>query len=78
MLAQVCDLEPGEFIHSFGDVHVYNNHFEQVELQLSREPKKLPTMKLNPAIRDIEKFTFEDFELVNYEHHPLIKGMVSV
>jgi thymidylate synthase len=78
MLAQVCDLEVGEFVHSFGDVHLYNNHFEQVKLQLSREPKKLPVMKLNPAIKDIEKFTFEDFELIGYEHHDHIKGTVSV
>lgn len=78
MLAQVCDLEPGEFIHTFGDLHLYNNHVEQVELQLSREPLPLPIMKLNPEIKDIEGFTFEDFELVNYQHHPHIKGVVSV
>ena len=78
MLAQVCDLEVGEFVHSFGDVHIYNNHMEQAQLQVSRDPKPLPTMKLNPAIKDIEKFTGDDFELVNYEHHPHIKGAVSV
>ena len=78
MLAQVCDLEVGEFVHSFGDVHLYNNHFDQVELQLSRETKPLPMMKINPAIKDIEQFTFEDFELVGYEHHAPIKGAVSV
>jgi len=78
MLAQVCDLEVGEFVHSFGDVHLYNNHFDQVELQLSREPKKLPVMKMNPTIKNIEDFTFEDFELVGYEHHEHIKGIVSV
>jgi len=78
MLAQVCDLEVGEFVHSFGDVHLYNNHFDQVELQLSREPKKLPVMKMNPTIKHIEDFTFEDFELVGYEHHEHIKGKVSV
>lgn len=78
MLAQVCDLEVGEFVHSFGDVHLYNNHFDQVELQLSRETKPLPMMKINPAIKDIEQFTFEDFELVGYEHHDPIKGAVSV
>ena len=78
MLAQVCDLGLGEFVHSFGDVHLYNNHVEQAQLQLTREPKSLPTMKLNPAIRDIDGFTFEDFELVNYEFHPHIKGAVSV
>ena len=78
MLAQVCDLEVGEFVHSFGDVHLYNNHFDQVELQLSREPKSLPIMKMNPNIKNIEDFTFEDFELVGYEHHEHIKGKVSV
>jgi thymidylate synthase len=78
MLAQVCDLGLGEFVHSFGDVHLYNNHIEQAQLQLTREPKPLPTMKLNPAIRDIDGFTFDDFELVNYEFHPHIKGAVSV
>jgi thymidylate synthase len=78
MLAQICDLEPGEFVHTFGDLHIYNNHIDQVKLQLSREPLKLPTMKLNPNIKNIEDFTFEDFELVNYQHHPHIKGAVSV
>ncbi|MFT6002440.1 MAG: thymidylate synthase, partial [Flavobacteriales bacterium] len=75
---QVCDLEYGDFIHTFGDVHLYNNHIEQTELQLSREPKALPTMKLNPEIRSIFDFTYEDFELVNYDPHPHIKGEVSV
>ena len=78
MVAQVCDLEPGEFIHTFGDVHVYNNHREQIELQLTREPKPLPTMKLNTEIKSIFDFDFNDFELVNYEFHPPIKGAVSV
>jgi thymidylate synthase len=78
MVAQVCDLKPGDFIHTFGDVHLYNNHQEQVDLQLTREPKPLPTMKLNPEIKSIFDFTFEDFELVNYEYHPHIKGAVSV
>jgi thymidylate synthase len=78
MVAQVCDLEYGEFIHSFGDVHLYNNHFEQAELQLSREPKSLPTMKMNPNVKNILDFTFEDFELIDYEYHPHIKGAVSV
>lgn len=78
MLAQVCDLELGEFVHSFGDVHLYNNHIEQAELQMSREPKALPVMKLNPAIKTIDGFKFEDFELVNYDFHPHIKGAVSV
>ena len=78
MVAQVCDLEYGEFVHTFGDVHLYTNHFEQAELQLSRDPKPLPKMKLNPEIKDLFEFTFEDFELVNYEHHPHIKGEVAV
>jgi len=78
MVAQVCGLEAGEFIHTFGDVHIYNNHFDQVDLQLSREPKKLPTMKINPDVKSILDFKFEDFELVNYEFHPHIKGAVSV
>lgn len=78
MVAQVCDLEPGDFIHTFGDVHVYNNHREQIELQLTRDPKPLPTMKLNPEIKSIFDFDFDDFELVNYEFHPPIKGTVSV
>jgi thymidylate synthase len=78
MIAQVCNLQVGEFIHTFGDVHIYNNHFEQVELQLSREPYPLPQMKINAEIMDIEKFVFEDFELVNYQCHDAIKGLVAV
>lgn len=78
MVAQVCDLEPGEFIHTLGDAHIYNNHIEQVELQLTREPYPLPKMKINPAIKDIFQFSFEDFELVDYVAHPHIKGVVSV
>lgn len=78
MVAQVCDLKPGDFVHTFGDVHLYNNHLEQAEIQLSREPRSLPQMKLNPAIKSIFDFTFEDFELVNYDPHPHIKGEVSV
>ena len=78
MVAQVCGLEYGDFIHTFGDVHLYNNHIDQANLQLSREPKALPTMKLNPTIKSIFDFTYEDFELVNYEPHPHIKGEVSV
>jgi thymidylate synthase len=78
MIAQVCGFEAGEFIHTFGDAHIYNNHFEQVELQLSREPKPLPKMILNPAIKDIFDFTFEDFTLEGYEPHSLIKGSVAV
>ncbi|MBB1285944.1 thymidylate synthase [Flavisolibacter sp. BT320] len=78
MIAQVCDLEPGEFIHTFGDVHIYSNHLEQVKLQLSREPFPLPTMKLNPAIKDIFTFRFDDFSLENYQSHPAIKAPVAV
>ncbi len=78
MVAQECGLEPGEFIHTFGDVHIYNNHLEQVKLQLTREPYPLPVMKLNPDVTRIEDFRFEDFELTGYEHHPAIKGKVSV
>ncbi|WP_426090311.1 thymidylate synthase [Flavobacterium sp. DSR3-2] len=78
MIAQVCDLQPGEFIHTFGDAHIYNNHFEQLELQLSREPKPLPNMILNPEIKDIFAFDFNDFTLEGYEPHPLIKGSVAV
>lgn len=78
MIAQVCDLEVGEFVHTFGDAHIYNNHKEQFELQLSRETRALPTMKMNPAIKDITGFTFEDFELVNYNPHPGIRGIVAV
>lgn len=78
MIAQVCDMEPGEFVHSFGDVHLYNNHFEQANLQLTRTPFPLPQMKINPAVKDIFDFKFEDFELVNYESHPAIKAPVAV
>ncbi len=78
MLAQVCNLEPGEFIHTFGDVHIYSNHHEQVELQLSREPKPLPVMNINTNVRSIFDFKFEDFQLLNYEPHPHIKGAVAV
>ena len=78
MVAQVCGLEAGDFVHTFGDAHIYNNHLEQVNLQLSRDPKPLPTMKINPEIKDIFDFKFEDFELVNYEAHPHIKGIVAV
>lgn len=78
MIAQVCDYEPGDFIHTFGDAHIYNNHLEQVELQLSREPRKLPTIKINPEVKDIFGFKFEDFSLENYDPHPHIKGKVAV
>ena len=78
MIAQVCDLQPGEFVHSFGDVHLYSNHFEQANLQLSRTPFPLPTMKINPDVKDIFSFKFEDFELENYVSHPGIKAPVAV
>ncbi|MET0463975.1 MAG: thymidylate synthase [Chitinophagaceae bacterium] len=78
MIAQVCDLEPGDFIHTFGDVHIYSNHHEQVQLQLSRTPFPLPLMKLNPAVKDIFGFSFEDFTLENYQSHPAIKAPVAV
>lgn len=78
MVAQVTGLQPGEFVHTFGDVHIYKNHMEQVNLQLSREPKTLPYMWINPEVNDIFGFTFEDFRLENYEAHPHIKGEVSV
>lgn len=78
MMAQVCGYQPGEFIHTFGDAHIYNNHMEQVELQLSRDPRPLPTMKLNPEVKDIFDFTFDDFELLDYDPHPHIKGVVAV
>lgn len=78
MVAQVCDLEPGDFVHTFGDVHLYNNHIEQAELQLSREPRPLPKMKMNPNVKDLFEFKFEDFELVDYDPHPHIKAAVSV
>lgn len=78
MVAQVCDLEPGEFIHTLGDAHIYSNHLEQVKLQLQREPKKLPKMVLNKDVTSIFDFKYEDFTLVDYEAHPHIKGAVSV
>ena len=78
MIAQVCDLQYGDFVHSFGDVHLYNNHMEQANLQLSRKPFPLPTMKINPAVKDIFAFQFEDFTLENYECHPGIKAPVAV
>jgi thymidylate synthase len=78
MVAQVCGLAPGEFVHTFGDVHLYNNHLEQARLQLTREPFPLPVMKLNPAVKDIFDFKFEDFVLENYQSHPAIKAKVAV
>lgn len=78
MIAQVCELEPGEFIHTFGDVHLYNNHVEQAKLQLTRTPYPLPVMKLNPEVKSIFDFKFEDFKLENYQFHPAIKAPVAV
>lgn len=78
MIAQVCDLQYGDFVHSFGDAHLYNNHIEQAKLQLSRTPYDLPTMKLNPSVKDIFSFQFEDFTLENYQCHPHIKAPVAV
>jgi len=78
MIAQVCDLQYGDFVHSFGDVHLYNNHMEQANLQLSRKPFPLPTMKINPGVKDIFAFQYEDFTLENYECHPGIKAPVAV
>ena len=78
MMAQVCGLRPGEFIHTFGDAHLYLNHIDQTGLQLEREPYPLPEMKINPAIRNIFEFTYEDFELIGYQSHPHIKAQVAV
>ncbi|MFA7377590.1 MAG: thymidylate synthase, partial [Patescibacteria group bacterium] len=78
MVAQVCNLEPGEFIHTFGDLHIYNNHKEQVNLQLEREPRPLPRMLINPAVGDIFSFKFEDFELEGYDPHPGIKAPIAI
>jgi thymidylate synthase len=78
MVAQVCDLKPGDFVHTFGDLHLYSNHMNQAREQLSREPRPSPQMKLNPAIRDIHQFEFKDFELVNYNPHPAIKAPIAV
>lgn len=78
MIAQVCGLGYGEFVHTFGDAHLYSNHFEQAKLQLSRDPKPLCKIKINPAKKDINNFEFEDFELLNYEHHPHIKAPVAI
>ncbi|HEX2968154.1 MAG TPA: thymidylate synthase [Bacteroidales bacterium] len=78
MIAQVCGLAPGEFIHTLGDAHIYNNHIEQVRLQLTRNPLKLPQMKINPDVKDIFSFRYEDFALVGYESHPHIKGDIAV
>jgi len=78
MVAQVCGLKPGDFVHTFGDLHLYANHVEQAKLQLSREPRPLPQMKLNPAVKNIDDFKFEDFELTGYDPHPSIKAPIAV
>ena len=78
MVAQVCGLEPGEFVHTTGDTHLYLNHMEQTDLQLTREPRPLPQMRLNPEVKNIFDFKYEDFELLNYDPHPHIKGVVAV
>lgn len=78
MIAQICELNPGDFVHTFGDLHLYNNHLEQAQLQLSREPRPLPTMKLNPAIRELNAFQYSDFQLENYDPHPAIRAAISV
>ena len=78
MMAQVCDYAPGDFIHTFGDAHIYNNHIEQLNLQLTRELRNLPTIKINPEVKDIFSFKFEDFKLENYDPHPHIKGKVAI
>lgn len=78
MIAQVCGLQPGDFVHTLGDAHIYKNHFEQVELQLSRDPRPLPRLVLNPEVKDIFSFTFEDLVITDYDPHPHIKGAVAV
>ena len=78
MMAQVCDLEVGDFVHSFGDAHIYSNHFEQVKLQLTREPMPLPKIELNPDVKEITDFTYEDVKILNYKSHPHIAGKVAV
>ncbi|MGP8200629.1 MAG: thymidylate synthase [Limisphaerales bacterium] len=78
MVAQVCQLKPGDFVHTFGDLHLYSNHLEQAKLQLSRQPRPLPRMKLNPEIKNIQDFRFQDFELTGYDPHPAIKAPIAV
>jgi len=78
MVAQVCDLKPGTFVHTFGDLHLVRDHLEQAKLQLTREPRHLPHLKLNPAVKDIHDFKFEDFELAGYDPHPAIKAAIAV
>jgi thymidylate synthase len=78
MIAQVCGLKPGDFVHTLGDAHLYSNHLEQTRLQLSREPRTLPTMRINPAVKDIFSFKYEDFTLEGYDPHPAIKAPVAI
>lgn len=78
MVAQVCGLQPGEFVHTFGDLHLYSNHIEQATLQLTREPRPLPVMKLNPAVKNLFDFKYEDFSLEGYDPHPAIKAEIAI
>lgn len=78
MMAQVCDLKPGDFVHTFGDLHLYQNHLEQTKLQLTREPRPLPVMKINPEVKEIDGFCYDDFALVGYDPHPAIKAPIAV
>jgi thymidylate synthase len=78
MIAQVCDLQPGDFVHTFGDVHLYNNHFEQARLQLTRDPRPLPVMNIDPSVKDLFAFRYEHFSLEGYDPHPAIKAPVAV
>jgi len=78
MMAQVTGLKAGDFVHTLGDAHIYTNHMEQVKLQLTREPRQLPTMVINPNVKDLYSFGYDDFELINYDPHPHIKGIVAV
>jgi thymidylate synthase len=78
MVAQVCGYEIGDFVHTFGDAHIYNNHMDQLKLQLTREPKDLPKMHINPHVKNIFDFKFEDFTLTDYDPHPHIKGAVAI
>ena len=78
MIAQACDLKAGDFVHTLGDAHLYSNHLEQTKLQLSRKPRSLPRLEVNPDVKDIFSFRFEDFEILDYDPHPHIKGVVAV
>jgi thymidylate synthase len=78
MMAQICDLQPGVFVHTLGDAHLYSNHLEQTKEQLSREPLPLPTLKLNPKVTTIDGFSYDDFEIIDYQHHPHISAPIAV